>query len=405
MINGVGTVFKKELTRVFKDKKLVFSLFILPVIIIVGMFSLINTLIGKVDKDIEEHRSVVYLQNAPQDFQVYLERTGETSLLEYLEQEDDVALIKEGIREGTVDLLIVFEEGFRESIDAYKTGAAVPQVKTFYNPSEDYSQVARRHFVEEVLESYRQELLRDRIGDLSQIQVFTIDTDNTEMVIQDEDKAAGKMLGMFLPYFITMMLFAGVMSLGIDSITGEKERGTLAMLLLTPLQRSSIVLGKILALMLLSGLSAATYVVAMVISLPKIMGGGGIFEGFNINFTVGQVLEMVAIMVSLVFLYVAVVSLVAVLVRTAKEGGAYVAPLYIIVIAAGLITMYGASEPQLTSYLIPLYNSALAMKELFTRELSLLEFIITVVSTLAAGGILTGIIVKAFNSEKVMFNA
>ena len=52
-----------------------------------------------------------------------------------------------------------------------------------------------------------------------------------------------------LPYFITILLFAGAMGLGVDMITGEKERGTMASLLVTPVKRSSIVLGKVFALM------------------------------------------------------------------------------------------------------------------------------------------------------------
>ena len=53
----------------------------------------------------------------------------------------------------------------------------------------------------EVLEAYRQTLLTERVGDLEQIAVFTVNSDNDKMVIQDEQKASGKALGMMLPYF------------------------------------------------------------------------------------------------------------------------------------------------------------------------------------------------------------
>ena len=49
------------------------------------------------------------------------------------------------------------------------------------------------------------------MGDLEQIAVFTVNSDNDKMVIQDEQKASGKALGMMLPYFITILLFAGAM--------------------------------------------------------------------------------------------------------------------------------------------------------------------------------------------------
>lgn len=406
-MEGIRIVFLKELTRVFKDKKMVFSLFVLPVVLIVGMYSLIGTLMTNANKDIEEHEPIVYIQNAPEDFRIFLEENYQTNV-EYLEEEEDIKVVKEGVLQGNIDLLMVFEKNFLSSVNEYGVGAYIPQVKTYYNPSEEYSSTARNEYVSVILEGYRQELLAARIGDLSRITIFTIDTDNEEMIIQDNEKATGKMLGMLLPYFITLMLFAGAMSLGVDTITGEKERGTMASMLITPVKRSSIVLGKLFALMVLSGLSAATYVIAMVAAIPimvKAFGGEDVLENISVGFTPGQIVQLALIMISLVFLYVAIIALVSVFAKTVKEGTTYITPIYIIVIAVGMITMYSTKEGNVYSYLIPLYNSSVALKDLFARELSILEFFMTFLSSIVAGGVITGIIVKAFNSEKVMFNA
>ena len=407
-MEGIRIVFLKELTRVFKDKKMVFSLFILPVVLIVGMYSLIGTLMTNANKDIEEHESIVYIQNPPEDFKVFLEDIYQENGVEYIGEDADLKVIKEGVLQGNIDLLMVFEKDFLSSVNEYGAGAYIPQVKTYYNPSEEYSSTARSEYVSVILEGYRQQLLAARIGDLSSITIFTIDTDNEGMIIQDNEKATGKMLGMLLPYFITLMLFAGAMSLGVDTITGEKERGTMASMLITPVKRSSIVLGKLFALMVLSGLSAAAYVIAMVAAIPimvKAFGGEDVLENISIGFTPGQIIQLALIMISLVFLYVAIIALVSVFAKTVKEGTTYITPVYIIVIAVGMITMYSTKEGNAYSYLIPLYNSSIALKDLFARELSTLEFFMTFLSSIGAGGVITGIIVKAFNSEKVMFNA
>ena len=94
-----------------------------------------------------------------------------------------------------------------------------------------------------------------------------------------------------LPYFITILLFAGAMGLGVDMITGEKERGTMASLFLTPVKRSSIVLGKVFALMALTGISSVIYVAAMVGCMPvmaKTMAGTA-GDGFKISMDVKQI--------------------------------------------------------------------------------------------------------------------
>lgn len=407
-MEGIRVIFIKELTRVFKDKKLIFSLFILPVLLIVGMYTLIGTLITNANEDIEEHIPVVYIQNAPEDFKLFLKEFENTENVVYLTTDENIQNVKSGILQGTIDLFVSFDSEFQKAITEYEDGSIIPQIKTFYNPSEEYSESARGEYVSIILESYRQQLLASRIGDLSSITIFTVDSDNEEMIIQDNEKATGKMLGILLPYFITLMLFAGAMSLGVDTITGEKERGTMASMLITPVKRSSIVLGKVFALMVLSGLSAATYVISMVASVPIMMksfGGDEVIENISIGFTIGQITELALLMISLVFLYVALISLISVFAKTVKEGTTYISPIYIVVIAIGMITMYSSKDAKFYSYLIPLYNSSIALKDLFARELSTLEFLMTFVSTIAAGGIITGIIVKAFNSEKVMFNA
>ena len=56
--------------------------------------------------------------------------------------------------------------------------------------------------------------------------------------IINEQKASGQMLATMFPYLITILLFAGTMSLGVDTITGEKERGTMASMLVTPVKRA-----------------------------------------------------------------------------------------------------------------------------------------------------------------------
>ena len=42
MMSGTKNIIKKELFRVFSDKKMIFSLFILPAVMIIGMYSLMG---------------------------------------------------------------------------------------------------------------------------------------------------------------------------------------------------------------------------------------------------------------------------------------------------------------------------------------------------------------------------
>lgn len=64
-MEGIKNIIKKELTRVFTDKKIIFSLFILPGVLIMVMYSIMGKLISNMEKDIEDHIPTVYIQNAP----------------------------------------------------------------------------------------------------------------------------------------------------------------------------------------------------------------------------------------------------------------------------------------------------------------------------------------------------
>lgn len=405
-MRGIQIIFQKELKRVFKDKKMIFSLFILPVVLMVGIYGLMGYLTDQMMEDVETHKSLVWIQNEPEDLLTYVPQLSQIAEIQTLSAEDSTDEIKQMIYDGTADLLVVFPEDFSEQIADYEGKEQPPEVKTFYNPSEDYSQTARENVVALLESVYEKTLLEQRFGNLNVVTAFTVDSTNTEeSMIQDDSKAAGKMLGMMLPYLITILLFAGTMSLGTDTITGEKERGTLACMLVTPIKRSEIVLGKLMALTIMSILSASVYVIALVISIPKTMGSLGAGD-LSVRFGVDQIAMMAAIILALAFLYVLLVAVVSVFARTVKEAATYVTPLYIIVIVAGLFTMFATTGTrEAYEYLIPIYSSSICLSEIFANELTVAHFMMSFGMTILLSVILTGVIVKAFNSEKVMFNA
>lgn len=405
-MNAITLIIKKELKRVFSDKKLVISLFIMPVLLIIGIYTLIGQMQKSFLNDIEEHTSIIYIQNGPEGFLEYIETIGFLGRITTIGINEDLDGYKKKIMDGEIDTLVVFEDDFLPKILNYKEGDGIPEVKTFYNPSEEYSSNTRNQFAETVLATYQKQLLSDRIGNLNNILVFNVDLNQEESIIMDEEKATGKYLGMLLPYFITIMLFAGAMSLGVDAITGEKERGTLASMLITPIKRSEIVMGKLLSLTILSCMSAAIYAISMVISMPMMLENlsGGEAEGVALTFSGMQIFQLLVIMLVLVFLYVSIVALVAVFAKTAKEANTYVSPMYIIVIVAGMLTMFQKGDASLIYHAIPIYGSAVAIQKLLVGELPTLVFLTTIGSTILFGGILVFIITRAFNNEKVMFN-
>lgn len=404
-MTGMGAIFSKELARIFKDKKMIFSVFFLPVILMVGIMTLVGSLTDNMVDDIESHTSVVYIQNEPESFASYIKQGKYDYQITPIESQADGEKARDRMRDGQIDLIIEFPENFDEAIKDYQDGDEVPQIKTYYNPSEDYSAEAFNVISGQTLEAYRQILLSDRVGNLDQIAVFSVNTDNEQMVVQDDQKATGKMVGMMLPYFITILLFAGAMGIGTDMIAGEKERGTMASLLMTPIKRSSIALGKVFALMSLSGLSSVISVVAMVLCMPLMagsMGGHGAADSLNFVMTATQIVMMGALLLAIAFLYSTIIALVSVFAKSTKEASSYVMPVYMLVLVVGLLTMFSAGTPPDSAYLIPIYNTALVLQGVFTGDVTMMQFGMALGVTVVISVVLIGVIVKAFESEKVM---
>lgn len=403
-MNGAINIIRKELTRVFSDKKMIISLFVMPAILVVGIYYLMGIFASSMANDIESHIPTVYIQNAPETLSSYIEGADFTGNITYLSIGDDVSDIKDQIVKGDFELLVIFDDEFESMIAAYENnGDPIPNVTTYYNSSEDYSSSAKAKF-DTVLSSYQQQLLANRLGNLEILTVFHV----VENEIYDAQSASGQFLGMMLPYLITLLLFTTAMSLGIDAIAGEKERGTLASMLLTPMKRSELVFGKLVSLGILATLSAGIYVIAMVVAMPMMMKNmsDDIFGNMSISFSFVQILQLLIIMILLVYLYVGIVGLVSAYSKDIKTASSYSSPVMMLVLVCGMMTMFqGSSEVELFKFAIPIYGNALAIQKILVNGLEWSQFLINISGTAIVAIIVTGLITKAFNSEKIMFNA
>lgn len=412
----IGIVMRKELYRVFSDKKMIFGLFIMPAVVVVGLFLLMGVLASSMLQDIEEHESTILVYQMPESFQDYIQdfavqagagyKIGESIYhISQTEEESEMEDGKQLIYSGDLDLILAFPADFDSQVASYVEGDEIPDIQTFYNPSEDYSDHARSEVLNAILEAYRKSLLEERIGDLEQLEIFTIDQDNEHSVIQNDNKAQGKLFGYMIPYMITILLFAGAMSLGADSFAGEKERGTMAALLMTPIKRSFIVYGKLFALMILSGLSALVYGGAMIFAIPLLYRTLGSITGQDLSFPPEQMSMMLVLIVTLVFLYVALIALCSTFAKNMKEGSTYITPVYMIVMAIGVISMFRGEEVKNLQYLIPLYGPTMALKNVFTFDLTVIGFVLAALSNLATGALCAWLTARLFHNEKIMFNA
>jgi sodium transport system permease protein len=211
-----------------------------------------------------------------------------------------------------------------------------------------------------------------------------------------------KVFSMMLPMLLMMLLFSGCMAVAPESIAGEKERGTIATMLVTPVKRNHIAIGKILALSVMALMSGASSTIGVLLSLPKLMGSNVELDGSV--YTVSDYLLLAAVILSTVLLLITVVSVISAYAKTIKEATTFVTPLMIVSTLVGLSGMSGVTASSPSLYLIPFYNSVQSMIGIFSLKASIINIVITIVMNLVISIVGVVALTKMFDNEKIMFN-
>lgn len=397
----------KELKRVFSDRRIVFSAFILPAISIYILYSLMGTMMGDMLSDTKEHVPSIAVYNSPESFLKHYENSELDTDMTIGFESDHFDEKLDELKSGDLDLVVVFAEGFDTSINNYEVAGTIPDVKVYSNPIESYSQTAKGKFEYSVLAPYEDMLLTERFGNLNFAMAFSVNATNDTPEVYDSSKASGFGLSMIFPMLIAILLFAGAMGIGLDTIAGEKERGTMATLLMTPVSRETIALGKVVGLAIVAIISASCSFIAIIASLPR---SGAMFSGGDISigtlaFGPMEYIQLLVIMLTLVGVYVGLICITSVRAKSVKEAGTYVSPIYMLVMFAAFSTMFTTGDPSTYQFAIPILGSVLAIKRLLLFELMIHEFLLaTGVSVLLTGILIFGI-TRSFNNEKVMLNS
>ncbi len=395
MRNNILTILKKELKRVFLDKKLAFAVFIMPGLTIALIYSLMGGMINKMGEDAKEHVPVVHAINMPDEFRETAAAVYGAGIVVVENEITEKESIILNIVEGKADVLVIFENNFIE-----KVTEELPAVTRYTNSIKDFS-ISGGYMVDSVLESMKKIILTEELGSVEAAEVFTI---NREDVAKAEEKA-GKAISMLLPMLLTVFLFAGAMQVGMDIIAGEKERGTIATMLLTPVKRGHIAIGKMLSLAIISLASCLSSLAGVLISLPfsKTMFGGG-FDIADLSYSMPDFLFMIIQMAAMALSFVSIICLLSALARNIKEAGGYITPAYMVIMIASMSTMFMKPEG-VWSYMIPIYGNILNIKDILTFDYVHRTGLIGLASTIIFASVMAWLMVRTFYNERIMKTA
>ena len=382
-MNNILVIIKKELKRVFTDYRMVMSIF-LPGIMIFIMYTIIGNVTSNMVNVNKDYTYKVVAIDEPVAITTIFE-TLEGYKIEFIDQGDkDLTDIKNMIKNEEIDLYIKYNGDFNSLPN--HSDSELPYIDFIYNSVRKESQS---------IYSIYMQVLNEYEGALA--NAFNV---NVPIDMATKEEQGMMFISTLMPYLLIIFLFSGAMALVPESIAGEKERGTIATLLVTPLKRRDLALGKIISLSIVSILGAISSFIGILLSLPKLAGGLQI----EVAYSVATYAFIAGVIISLVVLIVSALAVISTFAKSVKEATSYSGSLLAVVTVVGVVSMFGAMGNNVFLNLIPLYNGLNVLSQLFNNNINVLGCSITIVSNLVYTGLLVVLLTRMFNSEKIMFN-
>ncbi len=204
-----------------------------------------------------------------------------------------------------------------------------------------------------------------------------------------------------LPYFIIFAIFNGASPVITDATAGERERGSLEPLLINPLPRGWVAIGKMLSAMPFA-------VVNLIITL---VGFGAIFRllpieellGVQIGLDAGALLAIFLVCLPIVFLACAIQTLIASFTKTTKEAGTYLPFVGLIPSLPGIALAFLPVKPALWMMLIPTFGQQILINQFLRSEPILASNVVaSVILTLLISAVITWGAIKFYENERIV---
>ncbi|GEM45090.1 ABC transporter permease [Deinococcus cellulosilyticus] len=409
-------VLGKEILSTWRDRRTLMSTILLPLIMI-PIFTLgFPLLIGKAFQGEEQARQkvgVVGLERMPAELRTFLEEDKKVNGKVVSAGVELIATSKpvEDVQAGTLDAALSIPENL--PTDAGGTAATIQ----IYVKQNSLKSVGVMSKLEGAVNAYKDILVEKKLTAsglskevLTPIQTETVDASTTA------EKRSGQ-LAFIIPMFILQFILAGAQPTAIDSTAGEKERGTFEVLLVSPIRRLEVVLGKLGAVTVFSLVSSIFSVIGLVLAglaakflLPRLLdeqaGQESISSTFggSLSLDSTSLLLLLGVALTVALLVSVIVLTISVYARNFKEAQTYLVPFSLVVVIPAVALQFSDFlKASSALYATPLIGSMLSIMDIVKGAVKPDMMAVTCVSNLVFTGLLLLLALRSFSREEVIF--
>ena len=378
-------VYFKELKDAFRDQRTLLLTVLIPIIMMTGLvlfyeFTFFSSSEG------EEYDLAISEGIGDEERTVFQEHEN-INLIEFADPVDAVI-------EGEAQAAVIFEANFFDKLDTHETTEVTIYGDTFSRNSSNLIQevtLALATFERAVV---LERLLAEGI-DHEIIVPFTIEQSEIS-----EESMPLNLLAMLVPLMLILAIGIGASPSASDLFAGEKERKTMEALLMTPVKRSTLLIGKWLAI---TTIGAVIGIITLLVVLLEIQFfTEHLLSAFQETENMFLIFAMIALIaIAYAVFSAAILMLTSIAAKTVKESQSYSTPVMMIAIVPAMLTQtMGVHEFNLFHFSVPILNFFTINKELLLGIINIEHILIVIGTNLLAGIILFAICRMMFMKDK-----
>ena len=381
MKSKVSQILKKELREMFRDKKSLAMMLIIPIFIpllVLGMSALFES---QMNRPVEEYNKIG-LNYSPTNVEQNI--MDETQINPIVASEEQ---LKEKFENGELNLYITKEENTYtiHGDESDTTTMAMSLAESYLNAYKEYLQ--------------QEYLVNHQMNADELLNILVVKED-----IEISDNYFANFITSYAFMFIIMAITVSATYPATDATAGEKERGTLETLLTFPVKSRDIILGKFLSVAISS---IITGILSLVLTLISLFLANNVFEIYkdtNLMLSLSSIGYAVIVIIVYSFLNSGLCIAIASKSKTFKEAQSALTPLTFISFFPSMIAFMMNIETNTILSCVPFLNFTLLFTDIVNNNLNLLNMALMILSTLIIIAIVLKVIIAQYKSEKVLFN-
>ena len=380
MKSNLFNILKKEIRELFRDKKSLAMMLVIPIFIpllVVGMSALFES---QVNKNVEEYNKIGFAYDMS-DEEKNIASQMNISVVNGTEEE-----LNKKYDEGEIDLYITKNENkyVINSDGSDNSTYSTSLMETYFNTYKQFLQ-----------QSYLQQ---NNIDPNEVLNIITVEEN-----VVEQDNFFANYIKNYAFLFIIMAITVSATYPATDTTAGERERGTLETLLTFPIKSRDIIVGKFLGVSISSIVTGVISLILAIISLIISQDMFTIYEGIDIMYSFASIVFALVIIIAYSFFISGLCIAIASTSKTFKEAQSALTPLTFISLFPGMIAfMIGITTTPILS-IVPFLNYTLIFTDINNGNIDVLNISLMAISTIIYITAVLAYIIKQYKSEKVLF--